>query len=83
MTHSTADLRASLHKMFHDLRSPVGPVIGFAQVLRDGNAGPLTDQQREFLDDILKSSRQLLAIIEEAQREIAATLGPVDGPGER
>lgn len=78
MSHSTADLRASLHKMFHDLRSPLGPVIGFAQVLRDGKAGPLTDQQREFLDDILTSSRQLIGIIDEAQREVAAMLGPVD-----
>ncbi|HXM19564.1 MAG TPA: histidine kinase dimerization/phospho-acceptor domain-containing protein [Candidatus Tumulicola sp.] len=81
MSHSTADLRASLHKMFHDLRSPLGPVIGFAQLLRDGKAGPLTDQQREFLDDILKSGRQLLATIEETQREVIATLGPVEGPG--
>jgi two-component system NtrC family sensor kinase len=64
--------------MFHDLRSPLGPVIGFAQVLRDGKAGPLTDQQREFLDDILKSSRELLAVIEEAQSEMVAAFGKVD-----
>jgi two-component system, NtrC family, sensor kinase len=73
-----ADIRASLLKMFHDLRSPLGPVIGFAQLLRDGKAGPLTDQQSEFLDDILKSSRQLLATIEEAQREMVAAFGKVD-----
>jgi signal transduction histidine kinase len=79
VSHSTANLRASVRKMFHDLRSPLGPVIGFAQLLRDGKAGPLTDQQREFLDDILTSSRQMVGIIEEAQREIAAMLDPVEG----
>lgn len=75
---SLADIQASMDKMFHDLRSPLGPVIGFAQLLRDGQAGPLTDQQREFLDDILTSSRQLLSVIEESQREMVAAFGNVD-----
>jgi len=78
MSRNAADLRTSLRKMFHDLRSPLGPVIGFAQLMRDGKAGPLTEQQGEFLDNILESSRQLLTIIEEAQHEIPAALGELE-----
>jgi protein-histidine pros-kinase len=49
--------------MSHELRTPLNAILGFAQLLRDGKAGRLTEQQREFLDDILSSSRHLLRII--------------------
>ena len=51
--------------MSHELRTPLGAVIGFAQLLRDGKAGPLTDTQREYLDDVLVGARHLRVVVDD------------------
>jgi len=61
--------RASRHKseflanMSHELRTPLNAVIGFSELLLEDIAGPLADEQREFVQDILRSGRHLLAMI--------------------
>ena len=52
-----------LANMSHELRTPLNGIIGFAELIRDGHAGPVTDTHEEFLDDILMSSRHLLGLI--------------------
>ncbi len=52
-----------LANMSHELRTPLNAIIGFAALIHDGSAGPVDDQQREFLGDILTSSRHLLQLI--------------------
>jgi signal transduction histidine kinase len=52
-----------LANMSHELRTPLNGVIGFAEVLADGKAGPVNADQREFLSDILNSGRHLLLLI--------------------
>jgi signal transduction histidine kinase len=52
-----------LATMSHELRTPLNGVIGFAEVLADGKAGPVTVEQREYLSDILNSGRHLLRLI--------------------
>jgi hypothetical protein len=37
--------------------------MGFARLIREGHAGPTTETQQEFLDDVLGSAEQLLAVI--------------------
>ena len=66
----TADLqRANQHKseflanMSHELRTPMNAILGFADVLREGMAGPLNDEQREYVTDIHASGLHLLALI--------------------
>jgi PAS domain S-box-containing protein len=54
-----------LANMSHELRTPLNAIIGFADLLHAGMAGALADQQREFLGDILTSSRHLLQLINE------------------
>jgi signal transduction histidine kinase len=49
--------------MSHELRTPLNAIIGFADLLYGGMVGPLEAQQREFLGDILRSSRHLLQLI--------------------
>jgi signal transduction histidine kinase len=61
-------------QLFHDLRSPVNALAGFARLLRDGHAGPTTKQQREFLDDVLTSAEQLSAIIDTSERRARALI---------
>jgi PAS domain S-box-containing protein len=52
-----------LANMSHELRTPLNAVIGFAEIIHDGRAGPISEEQREYLGDILTSSRHLLQII--------------------
>jgi PAS domain S-box-containing protein len=52
-----------LANMSHELRTPLNAVIGFSEVLVDGKAGPLTPQQREYLNDVLTSAQHLLQLI--------------------
>ena len=70
VTARTLDLqRANRHKseflanMSHELRTPLNAILGFADVLREGMAGPLNGEQREYIADIHASGLHLLALI--------------------
>jgi signal transduction histidine kinase len=60
---------ASRHKseflasMSHELRTPLNAIIGFAQVLRESLYGEVNPKQKEYLEDILASANDLLALI--------------------
>lgn len=52
-----------VHSITHDLRSPMTSIRGFIEVLLDGSAGEINEEQREFLKIIDGSSRKLLEMI--------------------
>lgn len=52
-----------LANMSHELRTPLNAIIGFSDLLHEGMAGSLTEQQKEFVNDILESGRHLLSLI--------------------
>jgi two-component system, cell cycle sensor histidine kinase and response regulator CckA len=52
-----------LATMSHELRTPINAVIGYAQLLEDEIAGPITDAQRAHLQRIATSSRHLMMLI--------------------
>jgi PAS domain S-box-containing protein len=52
-----------LANMSHELRTPLNAIIGFADLLFKGKLGPLSGPHREYLGDILNSSRHLLRLI--------------------
>src|SRR5205085_9025383 len=52
-----------LANMSHELRTPLNAILGFTQLLHEGEVGPLTEQQSEFLGNVLTSSRHLLRLI--------------------
>lgn len=47
----------------HELRTPLNGIIGFSELMHDGRVGPVSDEHREFLGDILTSARHLLRLI--------------------
>jgi signal transduction histidine kinase len=53
--------------MSHAMRTPMNGVIGFAELIHDGKAGAVTEKQKEFLNDILKSSRHILRLINDVR----------------
>jgi PAS domain S-box-containing protein len=52
-----------LANMSHELRTPLNAIIGFSELMHDGKVGPLSAEHREYLGDILASSRHLLQLI--------------------
>jgi PAS domain S-box-containing protein len=52
-----------LANMSHELRTPLNAIIGFAELLHDGVVEPGAPEHKEFLGDILASSRHLLGLI--------------------
>lgn len=53
-----------LANMSHELRTPLNSIIGFTELIHDTKAGPVSAAQKEFLGDILTSSRHLLHLID-------------------
>ncbi|MCF7802867.1 MAG: PAS domain S-box protein [Candidatus Marinimicrobia bacterium] len=52
-----------LANMSHELRTPLNSIIGFSEVLIDGLAGDVNEEQYEFLENILGSGQHLLSLI--------------------
>ncbi|MCW8907489.1 MAG: PAS domain S-box protein [Sedimenticola sp.] len=51
--------------MSHELRTPMNSVIGFAQMLEDDPADPLSERQARCVGHIVKAGRHLLGLINE------------------
>ncbi len=49
--------------MSHELRTPLNAIIGFAALMHKEKVGPVSPDQKEYLGDILTSSRHLLQLI--------------------
>jgi signal transduction histidine kinase len=49
----------------YELRTPLTNIIGFTDLLASPFMGDLTDKQREYVADIMSSSKTLLAIIDD------------------
>jgi signal transduction histidine kinase len=53
-----------LANVSYEVRTPLTSIVGFAESLEYGIAGPLTEKQREYVLDIRKSSADLKTIID-------------------
>ncbi len=52
-----------LANMSHELRTPLNGIIGFSSFLVGEKPGPLNERQKEYMNDVLKSGRHLLRLI--------------------
>ena len=52
-----------LASMSHELRTPLTAVIGFSEVLLDRLFGELNEKQERYLEDIRRSGRHLLELL--------------------
>ncbi|MBW2153246.1 MAG: HAMP domain-containing protein, partial [Deltaproteobacteria bacterium] len=52
-----------LANMSHELRTPLNHIIGFTELVLDDHFGTLNPEQREYLSDVLNSSKHLLSLI--------------------
>lgn len=51
--------------MSHELRTPLTAILGLSEMLYDDKAGPTSDVQKAYLNDIIASGRHLLDLINE------------------
>jgi len=49
--------------MSHELRTPLNSIIGFSEIMHSGKVGAISADHKEYLGDILTSSRHLLQLI--------------------
>ena len=52
-----------LSHMSHELRTPLNVIIGFSELMMDGVAGEVNEEQRQCLNDVLGSGQHLLGLI--------------------
>lgn len=85
VSQKTAQLeQANRHKsefltnMSHELRTPLNAIIGFNELVSRGKAGPISDQQKEFLNDSLNSARHLLQLINDVLDLAKVEAGKMD-----
>jgi PAS domain S-box-containing protein len=67
-----------LANMSHELRTPLNAILGFSELLQDGVVPPGSPEHREFLDDIVKSGRHLLQLINDVLDLARVEAGKVD-----
>jgi His Kinase A (phospho-acceptor) domain len=59
-----ADASGEDDRLSHELRTPLNAILGYAELLLDGSAGPLTAQARECAANIQAAGRHLLRRVE-------------------
>lgn len=63
-THSSERAKGDfLATMSHELRTPLNAVLGYAELLSSGVAGPLTDDQHRYLERQRNATRHLLSLV--------------------
>jgi PAS domain S-box-containing protein len=77
-----------LAAMSHELRTPLNAISGYAELIALGLAGPITDQQHDYLNRIRASQQHLLGIITDLLNfsrieagQVAYDLAPVSVQG--
>jgi len=57
--------RGLLETLSHELRTPVASVLGYAELLREGEGGQLTMMQRKFVGAIARNSERLRGLADQ------------------
>jgi PAS domain S-box-containing protein len=54
-----------LTRVSHDLRTPLGAILGYAELMDYGSFGSLTEQQKKILAEIMSSVNDLIELVNE------------------
>ena len=52
-----------VQRVSYEFRTPLNSILGFAELLKAGTPGPLTDKQREYIDAVAAASNALRNLI--------------------
>jgi signal transduction histidine kinase len=67
-----------LANMSHELRTPLNGIIGLSELIFDGVAGPVSEEQQQYLGDVVARSKQLLQLVNEGLDLAKVETGIVD-----
>ena len=56
-------------RLSHDIRTPLGAILGFTDLLLDGAGGPVTAEQRRHLRQIRQGGDRILEIVNRCLRQ--------------
>lgn len=65
LTELNATANRFVDDVSHEFRTPLTVIKGFAELMDQGIAGPVTDQQREFFQTILDRTRDLTQMVDD------------------
>ncbi|HVF13032.1 MAG TPA: ATP-binding protein, partial [Acidimicrobiales bacterium] len=65
LTQLDRDKNDFVSSVSHELRTPVTSMLGYLEMLSDGEAGPVSPPQQQMLEIIRRNSRRLLSRIED------------------
>ena len=65
LTQLDRDKNDFVSSVSHELRTPVTSMLGYLEMLGEGDAGPLNERQERMLDVVSRNSRRLLSRIED------------------
>lgn len=60
----------------HELRTPLTSIVGFTELLADGAAGPVTEEQQRLLATIAQNGARLMALVDELEPAVHEPRGP-------
>ena len=66
-----------LSHVSHELRTPLTSIHQFVKILLDGLAGPMSDEQREHLETVLRGTNQLRGMIADLLEATRAESGKI------
>ena len=65
----------TLATVSHEMRNPLNAMLGFSDLLLNGNAGPLNEEQRIYMQHVDSASRHLLSLVNDYLDLARATAG--------
>ena len=68
-----------LANVSHDLRSPLGSILGYTEMLQVGVYGSLADRQQEATSEIIDSTGQLLNFVNNLLNQAQIEAGRLQG----
>ena len=63
--HAASSSDLLLLRLSHELRGPLGSVVTLCQLLKEGDAGPLSMKQHQYVDVIRRSGQNVLALVDD------------------
>ncbi|HVT08928.1 MAG TPA: hybrid sensor histidine kinase/response regulator [Polyangia bacterium] len=72
------DRDALLLRLSHDLRAPLGSVVTLCQLLLDGDAGPLSMKQHQYVEVIRRGGQTVLGLVDDMLDLVAIDSGRND-----
>jgi len=69
---------AFLSKLSHEVRTPLNAILGFGDILLKRNKDPLSNDQKEIINNMLAGGGHILTLVDELQDQAKIRAGKID-----